>query len=144
MSTPNFYTQSSFPLYVYDDSKMEWYEAQDYFNDMEQDLNEANENFKFFHITLRSGYYSGVQLYVELTEEADNAGFTEQGAYYADNDSCRYWLDMCLSEAKRKFGTEMRKVNKEMKKLADAWEFEQYLCIGIFSNGEAVYRKATA
>lgn len=143
MSTPNFRTQENFPLYLYDDSGMEWWQAQDFFSEVRVDMEDLNSELSFFRLTVRSGYYFGVQFYVEISDDADNAGFTEYGAEYADNDSCRWYLDMCLSQAKRKFEAEQRKVCKLMKKLADAWGFEEYLCVAIFSNGEAIYEPAS-
>lgn len=142
MSTPNFRTQSAFPLYCFDDSDMEWWEAEDYFSMVRDDLDELNSELSFFRITLESGYYCGVQFYVELTDAADNAGFTERGAEYADNQSCRWYLDMCLSQAKRKFESEQRKVCKLMRRAADAWGFDEYVCVAVFSNGEALYDRA--
>lgn len=142
MSTPNFRTQDNFPLYCFDDSGMEWWEAQDYFGALKNEMEALNSGLTFFRITLKSGYYVGVQFYVEMTDDADNAGFTPDGDRYADNDSCRWYLDMCYSEARRKFGSEARKVQKLMAKLADAWFFERYVCTAIFSNGEAIYDKA--
>lgn len=143
MSTPNFRTQENFPLYLYDDSGMEWWQAQDFFSEVRLDMEDLNSELSFFRLTVKSGYYFGVQFYVEISDEADNAGFTEGGAEYADNESCRWYLDMCLSQAKRKFEAEQRKVCKLMKNLADAWGFEEYLCTAIFSNGEAIYEPAS-
>lgn len=143
MSTANFRTQRNFPLYCYDDTDMEWWEAQDYFSGVQNDLDETNSDLIFFHIGLESGYYCGVQFIVNMNDYADEAGFTVDGAEYADNESCRYYLDMCLSEAKRKFETERRKVIRLMESLAEAWGFEEYVCVAHFSNGEAWYEKAS-
>lgn len=144
MSTANFRTQSNFPLYCYDDSDMEYWEAEDFFSAIKEELDALNSDLTFYQITLRSGYYCGVQFYVEMTSWADEAGFDEDGATrWADNESCRYYLDMYLSEAKRKFETETRKVNRLMAKMADAWGFEEYVCVARFSNGEAMYAKAS-
>lgn len=143
MSTPNFKTQDNFPLYVYDDGEMEWWEAQDYFGAVKSAMDEQNSGLAFFRITLKSGYYCGVQFYVEMTDAADMAGFTPDGDLYADNESCRYYLDMCYSQARRKFGSEARKVQRLMQKLAEEWFFEKYYCTAIFSNGEAIYAPAS-
>lgn len=142
MSTPNFRTQSNFPLYLFDDSDMTAWEAQDYFSGVAEDLDEINDGLRFFSVSVEGGYYGGAQLYVGMTETADNAGFTEDGAEYADNESCRYYLDMYRSQAIRKFEAEQRKVNKLLAHVAQTWGFERYFCRAIFSNGEAIYCKA--
>lgn len=143
MSAANFRTQSGFPLYCFDDTGMEWWEAQEYFDDMNSALEDVNNDLEFFQIELASGYYCGVQFIVNISRYADEAGFTEDGAEYADNESCRYYLDMCLSEAKRKFEAERRKVLRLMKKTAEAWGFREYVCVAHFSNGEALYDLAS-
>lgn len=144
MSTPNFCTQRDFPLYCIDDSEMDWPEAQEFYGDLKCELDGVNDGLCFFNISVKSGYYCGAQFYVDLSAAADNAGFDENGATrWADNASTRDYLDMYLSEAKRKFETERRKVNRLLEKLANAWGFEQYVCTAIFSNGEAIYEKAS-
>lgn len=96
----------------------------------------------FFRLTVRGGYYGGLQFYVDLTQCADNAGFTQDGAEYADNESTKYYLDMYLSVAKRKFQAEQRKVCRLLETISRKYGFERYFCCGIFSNGEAIYEKA--
>lgn len=143
MSTANFRTQDNFPLYCYDDSELEWWEAQDLFNEIKADMDDMNDGLRFFRMTVESGYYTGVQFFVEMTDAAENAGFDEDGATrWCDNEACRYYLDMYRSEAIRKFDAEQRKVNKLLKKLAEFYGFERYFCRGRFSNGEAIYVKA--
>lgn len=143
MSCPNFQTQRNFPLYCYDDTEMEWWEAQDFFGLVQSDLDEMNSDLRFFKITLNSGYYCGVQLFVQMQHYAFMAGFDEDGPEDADNEDCRYYLDMCRSEAVRKYWAEQRKVLKLMEKIGAAWGFEEYVCTAIFSNGEAIYDKAS-
>lgn len=144
MSTPNFRTQSNFDLWLFDDTEMDWLEANEFFACLKEELDEQNDGLTFFRIELKSGYYGGVQFFVEVSRYADNAGFTEDGSEYADNESCRDYLDMCRSKAVRKYDAEIRKVNRLMKKIGEAWGFEKYFCACIFSNGEAIYRKAVS
>ena len=50
---------------------------------------------------------------------------------------------MCYSEFKRKYISEVKFINKKLlPKLAEFYGFERYVCVCIFSNGEAVYEKA--
>lgn len=141
MATSNFWTQDNFPLYAIDDSDMDWMEADEFYSGLKEHLDDVNDGLTFFRITVRYGYYCGAQFYIEMTEDADNAGFTENGAEFADNESTRDYLDMCLSQAKRKYEAEQRKVCKLMKKIGEAWGFEQYAVSARFSNGETWYTK---
>ena len=144
MSTANF-KQNSFPLYCLDDSEMEWWEAQDIYDDLDKyALPRLNNELCFFEISAESGYYCGLQLWVEHTRYAENAGFYDGGDYDdVTNDDCRYYLDMCRSEAIRKYEAERRKVLRMLEKLADEYGFEEYVCVARFSNGEAWYDKAS-
>lgn len=142
MATSNFWTQNNWPLYAVDDSNMDWWEAQDFYNDVEERLADVNKGLRFFQIEVKSGYYCGAQFYITMTRDADDAGFTENGAEYADNTSTRDFLDMCLSEAKRKCEAEARKVCRLMKKIGAEYGFEEYIVTARFSNGETWYRKA--
>lgn len=179
MSTPNFYNQDNFKLYVqtyepmtleeykeeefhYDDYLYPQYEeaedeedkeyileksydhamqlwAEDFYRDIEyghDGFKEVMENFNdeltFHEITFKYGYYEGVQLYVE---EKDNP-------HELDNDDCNYYYDMCRSKAIRKYDAEIRKINKWMDKVATEYGWRELHCLGIFSNGEAIYQYA--
>lgn len=142
MSTPNFRTQKNFPLWCIDDSDMEWWEAKEFYKDMQEDIDEQNDKLTFFRIAICSGYYVGAQLYIEMQNYAEEAGFDVDGAENIENEYRRYYLDMCRSEAIRKYEAEQRKVCRLMKKIGERWGFEQYYCTAIFSNGEAIYEKA--
>ena len=91
-----------------------------FYEDILQDLEEVNDGLLFHEISIESGYYDGLQLYVTLTHAADNAGFTDNGPEYADNESTRYYLDLCRSAAIRKYEAEQRKVNRILAKVGRA------------------------
>lgn len=179
MSTPNFYTQKNFKLYIqaFEPITLEEYQGE-YFADDEyyyseyeaavsdewkkhileesynktmelwnetfyEDIIEGYDGFKslmedfnntliFHEITFKSGYYKGIQLYVEEKENP----------YELDNEDCRYYFDMCRSEAIRKYDTEIRKINRWMDNVAVEHGWRELNCIGIFSNGEAIYEYA--
>lgn len=178
MSTPNFYNQKDFKLFVQSFEPVsieeyekeyfmesflydEWKEADEedkddileraYNEDMEswneifyEDLYDGADGFKdvmedfndtlaFLKVEFKSGYYDGVQLYVSLESE---------NPYELDNDDCRYYFDDCRSKCIRKFESEINKVNKWMEKVATQYGWRELICLGIFSNGEAVYRYA--
>ena len=115
-----------------------------FYEDILADLEEINQNLLFHEITIQSGYYEGLQLYVSLNSTADYIGFTENGPEYADNESTRYYLDLCRSVAIRKYEAEQRKVNKILAKIGQAYGMDKLAIYARFSNGETWYTKAGA
>ena len=115
-----------------------------FYEDVLRDLEEANAGLLFHEITIESGYYEGLQLYVSLSNAADNAGFTDNGPEYADNESTRYYLDLCRSAAIRKYEAEQRKVNRILAKIGRAYGMDKLAIYARFSNGETWYTKAGA
>lgn len=105
-----------------------------YGDDGFKDLMEKfNDTLTFHEVQFKSGYYDGVQLFVEEKEE---------NPHELDNDDCRYYYDMCRSQAIRKYDAEVRKINKWMDKIATQYGWKELYCLGIFSNGEAIYEYA--
>lgn len=100
-------------------------------------LHTLKRELQFFKITLKDGYYCGLQFYVE---ETGNMRYID--VEDVDNEDTRYYYDMCKSEFLRKYNSEINFINKKLlPKLAKFFSFEEYYCGGIFSNGEAVYYK---
>ncbi len=144
MSTPNFYNQDNFDLYVksYEPEDMEEYssaEAEFFYDDIifgydgfKEVMEKFNDDLTFHYLEFKSGYYDGIQLYVEEMENP----------HELDNDDCRYYYDMCRSKAVRKYDAEIRKINKWMEKVAVEYGWRKLNCLGIFSNGEAIYKYA--
>lgn len=158
MSTPNFYNQKNFKLYIqsFEAMTMEEFEAEYDSNEYDYDeemqflenlfyedifddadgfksiMEDFNDNLIFHEIKFKSGYYDGVQLYVE----------EKNSPYELDNEDCNYYYDMCRSKAIRKYDAEIRKINKWMDKIATQYGWRELICLGIFSNGEAIYRYA--
>ena len=115
-----------------------------FYEEILTELEEINKDLLFHEISIESGYYEGLQLYVSLTHAADNAGFTDAGPEYADNESTRYYLDLCRSAAIRKYEAEKRKVNKILAKIGQAYGMDKLEIYARFSNGETWYTKAGA
>ena len=168
MSTANFCTMRDFPLYAKDyyvDAKRcpeceaimdadaaececcECGELEDfqYYDDcaayddaqaIERELRDINHDLMFHEIKLQGGYYYGAQFYVEV-----NHDLTEDKDY--TNDDCHYYFDCCRSVAYRKYGAEIRKINRKLDALAKKFGFQEYVCVAKFSNGEAVYDLAS-
>lgn len=142
MSTANFYNQTNFDLYVKAYESNEGYselEAQMFYDDIfdgydgfKEVMEDLNDNLIFHSMEFKSGYYDGVQLYVNTTENP----------HELDNEDCKYYFDMCRSQAIRKYEAEIRKINKWMKKVAVMYGWKKLNCLGVFSSGEAIYEYA--
>lgn len=115
-----------------------------FYEDILRELEEINAGLLFHEISIESGYYEGLQLYVTLSHAADHAGFTDAGPEYADNESTRYYLDLCRSAAIRKYEAEQRKVNRILAKIGRAYGMDKLAIYARFSNGETWYTKAGA
>lgn len=158
MGTCNFITQSDFDMYVINFEPLSEEEQKQYEidNDCKYSI-EADEEFyyeseienfkwlmnhylkqkqrmlEFCSIELRSGYYAGVQTYVSL----------ENDPREMDNDDCQYYFGICRSKAIRKLESEIKFINtKLLPYIRENSSFEKLYCIGVFSNGEAVYQYA--
>lgn len=98
-------------------------------------MDEFNDGLMFHKLGMQSGYYSGVQFIVETEYDLSADDY--------DNDDCRYYFDCCRSAAYRKYAAEIRKINRFMEKLGKAYGFEELVCTGRFSNGEATFAPAS-
>lgn len=123
------------------DPEYDWISAQEYTSDLENRCQEENEKLRFFEISVKSGYYDGLQLYVDLTQAADNAGFTERGPEYTDNEATRDYFDMCRSKCIRAYEAEKRKVNKILAIIGGQYGMDKLGVFARFSNGETWYTK---
>lgn len=171
MGTANFWTMDNFPLWArnfYEEGKIcpECKVMQDSENDecefcghdlsnveaeslydeceagficdeIDKKLEDINNDLIFHKIELKSGYYSGVQFY------CDTKHFNEDkdGELDLDNDDAHYYYDMCRSQARRKYKSEVKKINKILKEIATNYGFEAYGVSARFSNGETWYSK---
>ena len=100
-----------------------------------RDMKRANTEFDFHKITLESGYYTGVQFFVE--EKFNGYDKIEE----MDNEDCQCYYGECRSKVLRRYNTEVRKVQKAMAKIAANHGFSEFICVARFSNGEAMYQK---
>lgn len=131
MSTCNFHNQSNFDLWVIssdDDDDFFWDDLQINFN-----YEIKNIPLTFHKIELKSGHYSGVQIFFEEI----------QNPHELDNYDCRYYFDMYKSEAVKKYDAEIKRINKTILPKFKDIGFFKINCIGVFSNGEAIYELAT-
>lgn len=135
MSTPNFRTQENFDLFIYDDSDFfDHFETEILCEDIQAELDFVNSGLTFHEIKLHSGYYTGLQFYV-------NEHYTADDLETMNSDECRYYFDLTAGQAKAKHAAEVNRIQNTLTELADHYGFEQTKCVGIFSNGEAIYKR---
>ena len=169
MSTPNFQGElNGFPLYVHEDIYAKicpecgaWnsdYESECHecgenldnaelrYDDLETDflcdevresMGEINKELDFFEIGLKSGYYTGVQFTVKFKKHWGCEIDPEE----LDNEDAHYYFDCCRSVMLRRYERERRKLGKKLAVIAADNGFEEIRCVGIFSNGEAIYER---
>lgn len=142
MGTCNFINQRFIDLYTAPcDDDFDYIVIEE---DFKHFLKAAFEKFKkelfFFKPVIKSGYYSGLQIYFE----SDISGIdTTEGLEYIDNEDAHYYFDMNKSTAKRKFESEVNFINKKLLPfIKENTSFQKLNVIGVFSNGEAVYKIA--
>lgn len=170
MSTPNFETQRDFDLYVTDnflsypykiddetddfvldendepviDYDAEPYFDHSYFEECENYTdNNLNSKLRFFTISFKDGHYQGIQTYIEpkYPNDFDALDFLEYSRYYEPQ---RLFAQFGYNTyiLKRKILAEIKLINNELlPKLKDTFCFGKIKCVGIFSNGEAIYEK---
>lgn len=99
-------------------------------------MDELNRDLLFHKVEMRSGYYSGVQFYVEVEHDlGEDKDYT--------NDDCHYYFDCCRSVAYRKYAAEVRKIVRKLTEFAERYGFQEYVCTARFSNGEAWFELAS-
>lgn len=105
---------------------------QDTISEMESFAKKINEKQSLFEVVVESGYYTGVQFFVN-EKYGDVSNWT--------NDDFQYEFGECRSKMLRKFKTTENMVRRELLKAKKELGMIELSCIGIFSNGEAVYNK---
>ena len=163
MSTSNFYSQKDFPLIAaiyekpddieayeketgdpYDETNDSYWYYEDMANDMNEAADDINEELKFYKVETRSGYYNGIQFYVNEDKVPDYE--------YTRNHYGEKGAD---EEAKFDYGDDFenakaveKAVEEEQEKVHD-WLIETckrlgLMCLGVsahFSNGETLYHE---
>lgn len=167
MGTANFMTMKHFPLYTYSTVYWErycedcesWYDDEDgdaevcpycesentelrdssdiYANDflycVNPEIEKLNRGLTFHKVSVEGGYYTGLQFYVEEEHNLER--------YEYDNDDCEWNFGMSRSRAHVMFYAERLKIKKRLAELAYEHGMDELFCVGVFSNGEAVYEK---
>lgn len=124
----------------YSEGLYEW-DLQDEFERAERIATEFSKQLQFHDVTIESGHYYGFQFWVE-EKYSNYFDLDKSSEYCIDNDDAHYYFDMFRSQALRAADAEKRKIAKWLEKLQDEG-FEILVCTAKFSNGEAIYSKAT-
>ena len=152
MATCNYIKQPYFDLYhnlfeyePYDDAEPCFDE--DLYYHTKNFLDNINKDLQFFEITLKDGYYDGVQTFVtstaygDLPYEFDAIDFLEYSDEYDGKEIYNYTHNNRYV-LKRKIQAEMNKINFDiLPQLIDICNFERLGVVGRFSNGEVIYEK---
>lgn len=100
--------------------------------EMEKVAEELNEVQDFYTVSVESGYYAGLQFYVE-------------GKYWhiedMSNEESRDEFGVCRSEMLRRYKVAGNKIRRGLYKAAKDLGLDTLVCTARFSNGEAWYTK---
>lgn len=124
----------------YSEELYEW-DLQDEFERAERIATEFSKQLQFHDVTIEGGYYYGFQFWVE-EKFSKYFDLDKSSECCIDNDDAHYYFDMFRSQALRAADAEKRKIAKWLKKLQENG-FEILVCTAKFSNGEAIYSRAT-
>ena len=126
----------------YEDELGEEYTEDIFIEDLRFEFDEAadlaeefTDTLKFHKVTVKSGYYTGFQFFVE--ETCDCGDLEKDSPYCIDNDDARYCYDMTRSDVLRKAAAEKKKIRRWLTEKSSMYEILE--CVGVFSSGEAVY-----
>lgn len=102
------------------------------YNEMQKIATELNDSQDFYTVSVESGYYSGLQFYVE-------------GKYWhiedMDNEESRDEFGVCRSKMLRRYKVAGNKIRRGLRKAAEDLGLDEIVCTARFSNGEAWYTK---
>lgn len=100
--------------------------------EMEKVAEELNEAQDFYTVSVESGYYSGVQFYVD-----ENYWKVEKWT----NSDAQDEFGICRSEMLRRFKVAGNKIRRGLYKAAKDLGLDVLVCTARFSNGEAWFTK---
>lgn len=130
------YEENSFDDCEYTED-MFWDDLNFEFELAEEMAEEFSDSLKYHEVSVQSGYYNGFQFVVR--ETCKGGDLDKDSPYCIDNEDAQYWYGICRSKVLRAAEAEKRKIRKWLEKAGEAPMFEILVCVGVFSNGEAVY-----
>lgn len=110
---------------IYDDCLMN-----ERVNDMEKVAERLNDMQSFYKVSVESGYYSGLQFYVE-----DNYYDVENW----DNEDAQNEFGVCRSEVLRRYKVAGNTIRRELRKARKELCLIELCVRARFSNGETIY-----
>lgn len=150
MATANFLYQDdfrlmagefSFPVYAVDEDGEEIngdpidYETDEYSLRLAQEkIDEINASLRFYKLSLRDGYYNGVQICIDLADDAPDDFWIEHYFDFNEYGVNRYIL-------RRMIQAEKKRINNKILPLFKEYGFDEYAISARFSNGETWYNK---
>ena len=100
--------------------------------EMESKAAEINEYLRFHKVEVESGYYSGLQFYVNSLYD---------GIEDFTNEESQDEFGLCRSVMLRKFKSEKNFITRQLRKARADLGLMEFVCTAHFSNGEAVYTR---
>ena len=100
--------------------------------EMEQVASELNDVQAFFAVSVESGYYYGVQFFVDEK-------YCDLETW--DNETAQEEFGVCRSEMLRRFKVAKNTICRGLRKAAKTLGLDEIICIARFSNGEAMFQK---
>lgn len=112
------------------DSVYDEWTMNDIMRNMETKAKELNEYLTFYTVSVESGYYSGIQFYVD--EKYCNVDTW-------DNEDARMEVGMCRSKMLRKYKSEGNWLRRALQKAKAELGLMELGVVAHFSNGETMY-----
>ena len=141
MSTANFrQLEHDIPLYILNDSELDELERYDIAQAIFEDVEELNQPLDLFMVQSMSGYYCGLQLFACV----NFFGYEYSAEELDDFDDEEIpWYTACENkqEFMKLYDKELQTIREGFKRIADNYGMTQIRCVGIFSNGEAIYEE---
>lgn len=105
---------------------------------LSEDLKTFNNGLKHFELTIEPGYYQGWQYDIN---EID--GYNDyESIQDIDDENADYYYGVSAKEIKAEFDNELEQIREYLKSEINSPYRIKLNCMGIFSNGEAIYKEA--
>lgn len=128
MATGNFRTMKRFPLVVCDNPV-----SDECYGRMEEIADELNDLQPFFEVKVLSGYYAGVQFYVEEKYCDDIADWEPED--YVDE------FGWDKDETLRRFNDAVETIKAKLAEAKEGFDMEELAVAARFDNGAVLYEK---
>lgn len=171
MSTCNFRTMDDFDLWVIDDETLcnfwlgkefieerkeefndedfeydptddMWLAWETLLEDIQSDFDDLKSHLEWYKIELKNGYYEGAQFYIDTDYCGinDKADWLQSKPLIWDDEECLSEFGLTRQQTIEMIENEKKLINEFLENTKN-YGFYKIGCIGVFSNGEAVYKK---